>query len=58
MPAGTLKGGIVSRASLDFCKVYTHPEMNAIYITLDEELPLFNDKTNNISESFPRFKVL
>lgn len=58
IPAGTLKGGIVSRAALDFCQVYTHPERNAIYITLDEEQPLFDDTSKKKADILSRFEVI
>lgn len=45
MSAGTIKGGAVSKSHIDFSDVYTSPESDAVYITIDNGEPCFFQKT-------------
>lgn len=46
MAAGTIKGGAVSKCSLDFTSIYRHPSSAAIYITIDNGEPFFQQNGN------------
>lgn len=41
MQAGTIKGGAVTRTSIDFSDVYSSPDSDAVYLSIDEGTPFF-----------------